>query len=179
MFGLRSRTNNYVESHNSRLRSVVASTANFYKFSKDLASEEMRKSQQMLLLLEGHSTAKKPVDKFLQRSALIERAQKKMVAGNTTVAEFLNEISFQFNTGVIDENALNHPCDDDSEEESDEEEDVGANKCRLCKVREQMVVMLPCRHNTICMDCFSSARPTACMHPKCGAAVNDTLVLRF
>lgn len=80
VFGMQARTNNLVESHNSRLRSVLPPSGNFYKFADVLATEELRKSHELDLLMKGHAHVFKEKVTGVKRNAAIQRLQEQLMA---------------------------------------------------------------------------------------------------
>lgn len=116
---------------------------------------------------------------------MINKAQQKLVKGESTVGCFLCEVTYRFNFCVeIDLGAVEsdvEPEENDSEENGGQrvaelEQQLRQTMCVLCKLRLRNVVMEPCQHAALCLICARDALPENC--PRCGDAVERTFILR-
>lgn len=100
MWGLKSRTNNHVESHNAILGKAISEKSSFYTVIEKLAEDETKKAHDLLMLLEGKPVAKvhnKKKKKYLQNDKFIAERQAELEAGTVTYGGFLQALSYRFN----------------------------------------------------------------------------------
>lgn len=101
VYGLSSRTNNLVESHNSTLSSSIANGSRFYRVISKLMEDEARKSHDIELILSGQlNTYRNQDNKYAVRSAIISKLQCDLVAGRISTKEFLLRLTNKYNTKV-------------------------------------------------------------------------------
>lgn len=175
-----SRTNNLVESHNSRLSAKIHASGNIFKFLDYLLDEDVIKTRKLLQVMEGgdHVYCKQRLS-TKRRNAKIKTLQGKLENGVISVDTFLNKITF-FDNKLMDDmaelpviNAVAEVVDIDDDvpditefltpcgtavelqrqlltASSSHEMDVN---CVICKECRKCRLLLPCSHVAMCALC--------------------------
>lgn len=125
VYGVKSRTNNHVESHNSHLNKSIPRGSGFFKVVAKLLLDEKRKTHDMVLLLNGCTDVfREQSNKIKKRSIMIEMAQQEIVSGKISVDEFLLRLTYRYTPGTRDMARNVDGASDCESDDGDEDEDV-------------------------------------------------------
>lgn len=123
VYGLDSRTNNLVESHNSQLSTSISEGSNFFTVIAKLLDDEMLKSHSLNLVLSGRSNVYRPPAKvYVDRSNEIKKMEKNLRDKLISPMQFLDALTNPLNKNV-NTNMANFETGNVSDIE-EEEEDV-------------------------------------------------------
>lgn len=96
--GLRSRTNNFVESHNSSLNKMISVGSSLLTVVSGLLTDELRKVRDLKDVLNGREGVYRAPDKaYVRRAEFIAKMQGKLACGEINVQEFLCSLSCKQN----------------------------------------------------------------------------------
>lgn len=100
VWGLKSRTNNHVESHNAILGAAIKHQSGFYTVAEKLAEDEQKKSHDLLMLLDGKLASQVHAKKkkiYVKQDKFIADRQAELASGAVTVSMFLQSMSYRYN----------------------------------------------------------------------------------
>lgn len=208
VFLKRTRTTSAVEAYNGVIGRIIQKNGNFFKFVKALIDEEFNKSRDFELLIcsgGSHGTSKKKKTVYEQKSSYIEEASHKLLEGKITPKEFMQRMVFgkskicvdlEPDEDIFETNGHNsdNEDDNDSEDENDDGDDtVDPNTpshyfhetdtamCIVCLVSKPNILLLPCRHLKICLNCCNELKANAGENffkcPLCRAIVVENLTV--
>lgn len=148
------RTNNPMESYNSKLNSKIPPHGCFYKFVELLRSQEFIKSRDYNIIRNGGSQVYHPQRKeYREKNEKIFAIQDKFANGNLNIEQFFQKAADLYETDLdIEED---EETDDDEDSNDDEEiEDVG--NCEICHIRDKNTMLQPCNHMKFCKQCIQT-----------------------
>lgn len=163
------RTTSAIEAYNGVLGRMIAKTGNFFKFVKVLQSEEFSKHRDFQLLIESGGTfsQKRRKNSDTEKAKKILEASLLLESASITALTFINRMAFPKNVicakvepmdDIFQEYGEEQEYDEETDEEKlDFEEVVPAqndNTCIICLKLAANIVMLPCKHTTICSECL-------------------------
>lgn len=168
------RTNNLVESYNSRIRSKIPPSGCFFSFVEFIQEEELLKSKDYKIIKEGGTQVYAPQRrKYKERDEFISSWQKKF--------ESDQRVSVQDFFDAMDK--LNESDDDtQSEHSSDDDNDDDTTFCVVCKLNSRTTLLEPCNELKFCQICVNNlmvpqrskgriVKPTC---PTCGTVVTGS-----
>lgn len=158
------RTTSDVEAYNGVLGRMISKNGNFFKFVKALQDEEFLKSRNFKMLVESGGTVGGKQRKLssIQKNKKIFEASELLETGSITAMRFLDRMVYPSNNICTDmepfEDIFEEFPDEESEEESEEIESTPQsqqprNTCIICFNLPPNIVLLPCKHLLICVEC--------------------------
>ncbi|XP_073825748.1 uncharacterized protein [Musca autumnalis] len=181
------RTTSSVEAYNGFLGKLIAKSGNFFKFVGSLRKEEFFKSRHFEILAEsGGSSVKRR--RRSTKEARIAEAANLLEKGKINALAFLNRMVFEENaicTNMLPmENEVYDEADEDKkdEDEVEQKEESNVRICVVCYDKMPKIVLLPCRHLVVCVECHLKLQAVALENnsdtfncPYCRAVVQETL----
>lgn len=189
------RTNNFVESHNGKLKALIPPSGNFYKFLAGLIKNTQYNQNNLTQVLKGLKALPKHPIGLKKWNEAIDGHQKLLEKGKIGLAEFLDVLAYKKNAsqselGTFQEGNL---AVYEEEPESDVEVDVPMLEaeliqtkeenrrlnsevlCVVCVTNKREVLLLDCAHFVLCNLCCTKMKEEQhLICPVCRNLVSDT-----
>ncbi|XP_065677294.1 uncharacterized protein LOC136092698 [Hydra vulgaris] len=156
--GLQFRTNNVSESLHSKMNRCMAAHPSFWRFLDDIYHQIIVNAELDLNQLQnGHQPRRGQRRERVRSFERLQSYEEKLSTGEWTPTKFLEASAFYFND-------IKLTSEGDTEQEQDEnpQENVQDHQqetrpmetlCKICLALPLEVVVLPCRHFCMCLQC--------------------------
>lgn len=178
VYGRLHRTNNLVESHNSRLRAILPPSGNLYKFLDGLSREAGRKADNLKKVMEGLEAG--GTRRNAKWEDLVKKNQNYLNDGRIGVGEFLSAVAVR----PTDAYDVIEMSDESDGNEDVEDSYVAENKrltslvvCVICCMANKEILCLPCRHMAVCKKCWDCSTKNDC--PLCSNKVETYICVNM
>lgn len=183
---LETRTTCAVEAFNGVLGRGLPGNTNFFNFVHYIKKIELVKSIKLRNMFEKYTVTKPKRASITDKADYIRKASEMLETKAINAIEFLNNIACFKNAIIESTKRLTPEQASDSEEEEVTSTQTTLSQpskrarketlkiCPLCENNEVNVILFPCAHAVVCLNCWTTRVAETCI--ECHQSVNNHIV---